>query len=373
MGEGQCVQLYFIAMTISKRIRLKSFLSRKTAERAICGLLSLIMLATLFVMIAPHFLNWQFEAILSGSMSPALDTGELVVVFPVNPNAIQIGDIIVFHPPREPDTLIVHRVVAIESGSPLSFQTKGDANPSADAYLVPAYNVVGKVRFHIPLLGHFTRFAQSTLGFILLLAIPGTIIIALELAKLKNLVGAKETARVISDPEVISPSQVIFLSRPLNSAPQPQGGSPFEGLKITPGNLQGAQFLLQTDAKGEVVSINLGRVPPGYSQLSGDTLRLKNLTEGALKVAVAIDGEISRFCRHPQLTMASWTMERKLRGNPLILHQGEEARLEFSLFIPFSLKSLGNYHGELVISTDNGAIVRCLQLFITISNPEVSA
>ena len=81
--------------------------------------------------------------------------------------------------------LITHRVVGIQEG-PLYFHTKGDANEDADPYLVPAQNVVGEVRFYVPLLGYVTDFIRSPLGFILLLGVPGLIIIGMEIMELNR-------------------------------------------------------------------------------------------------------------------------------------------------------------------------------------------
>jgi hypothetical protein len=48
-------------------------------------------------------------------------------------------------------------------------------------YLIVSQNVVGKVRFHIPLVGYVANFVKTPLGFILLLCVPGFIIIGMEL------------------------------------------------------------------------------------------------------------------------------------------------------------------------------------------------
>ena len=154
-------------------------------------LLVVVMLATLCVVIVPSLLGCRFESIRSSSMSPALDTGGLVITRPVNPYSIKIGDIIAYYPPSTPDTLVVHRVAGIDNGSPLSFLTKGDANKSLDAYLLPAEAVVGQGKFYVPWAGYLVGFAKSFLGFVILLAIPGTIILYLELNKLWTLLSTK--------------------------------------------------------------------------------------------------------------------------------------------------------------------------------------
>ena len=143
-------------------------------------LLVLIMVMALFVLFAPRLSGWQIDAVLSGSMSPTLEVGDAIVTKPINPDAITVGDIITYRSPVG-GKLVTHRVLEVEKHSAPIFHTKGDANNSADPYLVPAQNIVGKVSFHIPLLGYMAQFIKTPLGFILLLALPGAVIIGMEL------------------------------------------------------------------------------------------------------------------------------------------------------------------------------------------------
>jgi len=139
---------------------------------------------TLFTGIIPTLFGCRFETVRSGSMSPAIGTGSLVITRSINPYSIEIGDVITYHPPATPDSLVVHRVVGIDNGSPLSFRTKGDANESFDAYLVPADVVVGQVVLNVPWIGYLFGFTQGLFGFVIFLAIPGIIVLYLEFSKL---------------------------------------------------------------------------------------------------------------------------------------------------------------------------------------------
>lgn len=91
----------------------------------------------------------------SGSMSPAIEMGDIVVVQGVSASSIQVGDIIVFEEPNIGE-LTIHRVIQIETredGS-IYFTTKGDANPSKDSRPVSATNVYGRVIYRIPYVGY---------------------------------------------------------------------------------------------------------------------------------------------------------------------------------------------------------------------------
>jgi signal peptidase I len=90
--------------------------------------------------------------IASGSMRPTFEVGDVITV-QTDVNASQIyaapypdGDIIVLHPPTQPDAIFVRRVIqkSYVNGT-YYFQTKGDANPGPDGWEVPEENIIGKV------------------------------------------------------------------------------------------------------------------------------------------------------------------------------------------------------------------------------------
>ena len=152
------------------------------------------MAAAVFTYLAPH-LGWRVDAVLSGSMEPRLKVGSLVVTRPVEPEAIALGDIIIFRRTTVGENLICHRVIGIEESSPLYFKTKGDANDDPDPFIVPAQNVVGKIYLHVPFLGYGTQFLKTPFGFLLALLIPGLIIIMMDVKNIRRLLveGREET------------------------------------------------------------------------------------------------------------------------------------------------------------------------------------
>ncbi|MGI6703795.1 MAG: signal peptidase I [Clostridia bacterium] len=93
-------------------------------------------------MIAGH----HMYIVLSGSMSPAFDTGSVIFVEPMEPEDIREGDIITYRGLGDSSLLTTHRVMGIEgSGQALEFITKGDANDVNDPYPIPGENLVGRV------------------------------------------------------------------------------------------------------------------------------------------------------------------------------------------------------------------------------------
>lgn len=146
-----------------------------------CLLLGVLALA-LLIMLVPRLAGVQFVTVLSDSMSPTFEKGSVLVVRPVDPAAIQVDDVIVFRQAYDSDSTVAHRVTAVTGdGSSASFETKGDANEMPDRDPVLAADVVGRVQFHVPLLGHVARHLRTPLVFLLMIGIPGGLIIGQEL------------------------------------------------------------------------------------------------------------------------------------------------------------------------------------------------
>ena len=90
---------------------------------------------------------WRPYVIVTGSMEPALDRGDLVILERVDPSQLRVGDIITYMKGRTP---VTHRIVAVTGEG---FITKGDANLFEDPYIVEPDQVVGRVWAVIPKLG----------------------------------------------------------------------------------------------------------------------------------------------------------------------------------------------------------------------------
>ena len=143
--------------------------------------LAAVILGSIGMSIAPHF-GWHFSILRGGSMEPAIDIGSVAVIQPVEAQTIAVGDIIEFAPPSATNGTTIHRVVeVVDEGGSLQFRTKGDANETADPYLVPAQNVEGGVWLCVPYLGHIIDDIRTPLGRALLFGIPAFLIILLEL------------------------------------------------------------------------------------------------------------------------------------------------------------------------------------------------
>lgn len=129
-----------------------------TALRGGSSFLLWLCLGFLFTLLAaaalPLAIGDRSFTVLSGSMSPTIETGDVVVTEPVVPTEIAIGDIVTFRDPEGTSKLYSHRVQSVEEGGAnVAFITRGDANTSIERWQVPAGGTVGRVVYRIPKLG----------------------------------------------------------------------------------------------------------------------------------------------------------------------------------------------------------------------------
>ncbi|HTY81299.1 MAG TPA: signal peptidase I [Dehalococcoidales bacterium] len=112
-----------------------------------------------------------FMPIYGSSMEPTLHSGALMVINPVNPARIKIGDIIVYNVPKSIQdyygypSVVSHRVIKINTSPSLSYRTKGD-NTGEDPFTILPHDIRGTVGKQIPYLGLPLLFMQSKQGMI---------------------------------------------------------------------------------------------------------------------------------------------------------------------------------------------------------------
>lgn len=123
----------------------------------------------------------QTFLVQSGSMSPTIKTGDLIMVKPVN--NYQIGDIVTFNSLK--NQKVTHRIVNIKSENNVQkIFTKGDANKVWDDGYIFSNQIIGKVNYQIPYLGKLVFFSKTLPGLIVLILIPTVLIIIGELKKI---------------------------------------------------------------------------------------------------------------------------------------------------------------------------------------------
>ncbi len=93
--------------------------------------------------------------VLSGSMRPFMQPGDVVVVTPVAARDLRPGDIVTYHLPTDGRPLVTHRVIAIvEPGDKPVIRTQGDENNTPDAQARLDDSRVWRTRAVVPKLGY---------------------------------------------------------------------------------------------------------------------------------------------------------------------------------------------------------------------------
>ncbi len=100
----------------------------------------------------PIAVGWQPAMVLSASMAPALRTGDVVLLDPVeHPEALPSGRVVTVSDPARPGGTFLHRLIRHTPDGALV--TRGDANATEDYPAVSAARVQGEVRMVVPFLG----------------------------------------------------------------------------------------------------------------------------------------------------------------------------------------------------------------------------
>lgn len=147
----------------------------------------LVVLILLVMLVGVRLVGFRVYTVLSGSMEEAIPVGSVVYVREVDPNNVELRDVLTYY--ADEKTVVTHRVVGFEPDEEnpnlVRFRTKGDANNTEDATLLHPANVIGRVSFHLPLLGYVASFIQHPLGKLITVL---TVVVAIIISYLPSLI-----------------------------------------------------------------------------------------------------------------------------------------------------------------------------------------
>ena len=133
--------------------------------KVISNVLVIVVVVLAILLHGLQFVGLKPYSVLSGSMQSVYPTGSLLYIRDVNPETLEVGDVITYK--MLGGTLCTHRIIEIVSDEDnpnvLRFRTKGDENDTADP-LVDRDRVVGKAVFCIPLLGYLATYIMYPPG-----------------------------------------------------------------------------------------------------------------------------------------------------------------------------------------------------------------
>lgn len=123
--------------------------------------------------------------VLTDSMYPEIESGDLIICNTARAEEIAEGDVISFYDPMGNGTSVVtHRVLEIvkEDGK-ISFRTKGDNNNTEDQTLVPGDSLIGIYQIRIPKVGHVAMFMQTTTGLMVCVVLPIVLLVGYDMLR----------------------------------------------------------------------------------------------------------------------------------------------------------------------------------------------
>ncbi|HAW11647.1 MAG TPA: signal peptidase I [Chloroflexi bacterium] len=138
--------------------------------------------------------------VASGSMTPAIHAGDLIVDNPVTPNQatdLHAGQIISFRESSSGTSslIVTHRVVAVlpgSAGAPVLYRTKGDANNAPDLGTVAPSQVLGVYAARVPFAAYVLSTLHQPLTFVVLIMIPVLYLAEEEVRRRRVLLGEQE-------------------------------------------------------------------------------------------------------------------------------------------------------------------------------------
>ena len=131
----------------------------------------------------PQDPGYQTSTMLTGSMAPLINPGDVVVTVPTPVSSLKTGDIITYKIPVEDRRVETHRIVKLtrNGNGSTTLRTKGDANNGADPWEATIQgDTVDVQAATVPYLGTVIRtLRQPAVLMALTYAVPGVLVLIL--------------------------------------------------------------------------------------------------------------------------------------------------------------------------------------------------
>lgn len=161
---------------ITKKLNRKSKI-KKIINLIIYPIITILLICSIFIVLqviknpgeTANLFGYKVFNIISGSMEPNLNIGDIVIIKEIKTENIEKGDIITF---RQEESAITHRVVDIvKENENTYYQTKGDNNNANDDVLVSNKDIEGIYVFRIPKLGIIISNIRNTTSIIIIVLV----------------------------------------------------------------------------------------------------------------------------------------------------------------------------------------------------------
>lgn len=128
-----------------------------TASWLVAGLATILFAAAILFLSA----GGRWFVVETPSMGEAAPVGTLVLDMPTDIRSLEVGEIVSFQVPANPDVTYTHRIVDIDPDG--AIHTKGDVNGAVDPWALTQDNLIGTPMLLVPHLGWLFRAAPILL------------------------------------------------------------------------------------------------------------------------------------------------------------------------------------------------------------------
>ena len=146
------VLLVYVMYLLCNKTILRAEKADKFVRKASYGVVyyPLLVILIVIVVLISGITKYRLIAIGSNSMKPTYSKGDAIIYEKIDPDDLQVGDIVAF---EKNNIIVTHRIAIKEDNF---IKTKGDANKSVDPYSITNRDVLGKVVFKIKYIGYPT-------------------------------------------------------------------------------------------------------------------------------------------------------------------------------------------------------------------------
>ena len=154
-----------------------------------------LLLGLLFAALLPLALRYRMFPVKSASMTPALHSGDLMLVRPVQANKVRIGDVVAMRDPSD-GGIVPGRVRSLRtSAGSLHIQTQTDRTRSVRLWTVPASGSLEVVKYRVSKLGTVVSWLPSRANRWVPYGLPGVVfLLFLSFALRARRVSARQAA-----------------------------------------------------------------------------------------------------------------------------------------------------------------------------------
>ena len=136
----------------------------RTAPWLVRGVMGVAVLVFLLLAVGPHVLGYRTMTMLTDSMAPGIESGDITVVTAIDVQDVTEGMVLAYHMPIGDGSVVTHRVISVErtADGRVQVRTKGDANEAIDPWTAQLEgDTAYQVRMVVPELGHLVTLLRT--------------------------------------------------------------------------------------------------------------------------------------------------------------------------------------------------------------------